>query len=264
MVQIMTEVNGNMGDKMQIKRGLVEDMPILDSGELGFTYNTNELYVGTPEKNNKTITIDGGELPNLLKGSILFKRGKVADLDGILAGEPVLLMDTKELLIGLGHGDYLIFKDYETFQEVIDTIEEKLDLKMNQFDKISASQLNFDTDEDKIGLVHLKKEVIDALTGSASEISFDVADYSITNKKLGYQCIDAKHLRDGIITKRKIMDREICFEKLSRDLQKKVYEIEDHQKEISVLKQELYHLKKVLETLGVNFSNQDFIEADKK
>jgi hypothetical protein len=47
-----------MANKIQIKRGNIADIPILDSGEFGFTIDTEEVYIGTGSSNIQILTSD--------------------------------------------------------------------------------------------------------------------------------------------------------------------------------------------------------------
>ena len=47
-----------MTNKIQIKRGNIINLPILDSGEFGFTIDTEEVYIGTGTSNIKILTQD--------------------------------------------------------------------------------------------------------------------------------------------------------------------------------------------------------------
>ncbi len=47
-----------MSNKIQIKRGNIANIPILDSGEFGFTIDTEEVYIGTGSSNIRILTSD--------------------------------------------------------------------------------------------------------------------------------------------------------------------------------------------------------------
>jgi hypothetical protein len=47
-----------MPNKIQIKRGNIADIPILDSGEFGFTIDSEEVYIGTGSSNIRILTSD--------------------------------------------------------------------------------------------------------------------------------------------------------------------------------------------------------------
>ncbi|MEH7612128.1 phage tail protein, partial [Gottfriedia acidiceleris] len=40
-----------MAQKIQIRRGLKANLPLLDVGEFGFTTDTNELFIGSSNGN---------------------------------------------------------------------------------------------------------------------------------------------------------------------------------------------------------------------
>lgn len=52
-----------MGYKLQFRRGLKKDLPVLGNGEVAYVQDTNELFIGT-EEGNRVLTFDTTELLN--------------------------------------------------------------------------------------------------------------------------------------------------------------------------------------------------------
>ncbi len=82
---------------IRISRGLRDDLPALDEGELAYTTDTQELWIGT-ETGNVCLTESG-------QTTLKIKRGDLARLPQLADGELAFTKDTRELWIGTGGGN---------------------------------------------------------------------------------------------------------------------------------------------------------------
>jgi hypothetical protein len=70
-----------MAYKIQLRRGLKNDLPSLDNGEVAYTQDTNELYIGTAE-GNRLLTFDTVEFLTEIDAGMFEETNTGIELDG--------------------------------------------------------------------------------------------------------------------------------------------------------------------------------------